>query len=90
MAKVEVLCPQCSSNQIVKYGTSSTLKQRYLCRNNKCNKNTFILDYSQNGSITKVKDKIIEMALNGSGVRDTARVLNISVNTVISTLKKRA
>jgi transposase-like protein len=29
------------------------------------------------------------MAVNGSGVRDTARVLNISTDTVMSELKKR-
>jgi len=29
------------------------------------------------------------MAINGSGIRDTARVLTIDKNTVISTLKKR-
>ena len=28
------------------------------------------------------------MALNGSGIRDTARVLKISPNTVMSELKK--
>lgn len=36
-----------------------------------------------------VKGKVVDMALNGSGVRDTARVLEISKNTVIATLKKR-
>jgi len=34
-------------------------------------------------------EKIVEMAINGSGIRDTARVLNINKNTVIETLKKR-
>ena len=29
-------------------------------------------------------EKIIEMALNGSGVRGTSRVLKVSINTVIS------
>ena len=29
------------------------------------------------------------MAMNGSGVRDTARVLHVSPNTVTSELKKR-
>ena len=29
------------------------------------------------------------MAINGSGVRDTARVLNISASTVMSELKKK-
>jgi DNA repair protein RadC len=32
---------------------------------------------------------VIDMALNGSGVRDTARVLGISTATVINELKKR-
>jgi hypothetical protein len=37
-----------------------------------------------------IKEKIIEMALNSSGVRDTGRVLNISKDTVCSVLKKTA
>jgi len=31
---------------------------------------------------------VVEMAINGSGIRDTGRVLGINKNTVISTLKK--
>jgi len=48
-----------------------------------------LLQYSRNGDLPEVKQKIIEMALNGSGVRDTARVLGVSMNTVISELKKK-
>jgi len=33
--------------------------------------------------------KIIEMSLSGSGIRDIARVLKISTDTVISELKKK-
>ena len=33
---------------------------------------------------------IVEMALNGSGVRDTARVLKVSTSTVTRELKKIA
>ncbi|WP_425326528.1 IS1-like element transposase [Spirosoma utsteinense] len=36
-----------------------------------------------------IKERVIDMALNGSGIRDTARVLKINMNTVMSTLKKR-
>jgi len=36
-----------------------------------------------------VKQQIIEMALNGSGIRDTARVLKVSPPTVLTTLKKK-
>lgn len=35
-----------------------------------------------------MKQQIIEMTLNGSGVRDIARVLHISPATVIQELKK--
>ena len=33
---------------------------------------------------------IVEMTLNGSGIRDTARVLRVSPVTVLSVIKKRA
>jgi transposase-like protein len=33
--------------------------------------------------LPEVKEKIAEMAMNGSGIRDTARVLRISPSTVI-------
>jgi transposase-like protein len=36
-----------------------------------------------------VKEQIVEMALNASGIRDTARVLHVSTNTVMTELKKR-
>ncbi len=35
-----------------------------------------------------IKAQVVEMAVNSSGIRDTARVLKINKNTVISTLKK--
>lgn len=36
----------------------------------------------------QVKQQIVEMTLNGSGVRDIARVLHVSFTTVIQELKK--
>ncbi|MCD6056074.1 MAG: transposase [Gammaproteobacteria bacterium] len=88
MAKIEVRCPVCKTTRVVKFGNSETGKQRFRCNNTECSKNTFILDYTNKGFLSEVKKQIIEMALNGSGVRDTARVLKVSVNTVISELKK--
>ena len=32
-----------------------------------------------------IKKQVVEMAINGSGIRDTARVLHINKNTVIAT-----
>jgi transposase-like protein len=40
--------------------------------------------------LPEVKQQILEMTLNGSGIRDIARVLHISPTTVIDELKKRA
>ena len=36
-----------------------------------------------------IKKKVLDMAINDRGIRDTARVLGINKKTVISTLKKR-
>ena len=35
-----------------------------------------------------IKEQVVDMSLNGSGIRDTARVLKISPTTVINELKK--
>ena len=39
--------------------------------------------------MSEVKQQMVEMGLNGSGIRDTARVLGVSPTTVITTLKKK-
>lgn len=36
------------------------------------------------------KDKIIDLVMNNTGIRDTARSLHISINAVVHTLKKLA
>jgi len=36
-----------------------------------------------------IKEQVVEMSINGGGIRDTARVLKINKNTVINTLKKK-
>ena len=90
MALVEVVCPLCKTKTVVKFGLNRQGKQRYQCKNKACSKNTFILTYENKGFLPEVKEKIIEMALNGSGIRDTSRVLDISITTVLSELKKRS
>ena len=49
----------------------------------------FLLDYCNRGCLPEVKHQIIDMSLNASGVRDTARVLRISTDTVLNELKKK-
>lgn len=85
-----VLCPSCSSDDVVRHGQSNEGKQHYKCRNRDCCRSTFIRDYSYRGYLPQVKQQITEMALNGSGTRDTARILKISRTTVTETLKKRS
>jgi len=85
----EVHCPYCESPKIIKSGKNAMGTQRYLCQNKSCETQTFMLDYSYKACESGMAEKIVEMAINGSGIRDTARVLNINKNTVINTLKKR-
>jgi len=66
-------CPNCHGTDIVKHGKSPEGKQRYKCRETACDGRTFILDYAYQVN-RAVKQQIVDMALNGSGVRDTARV----------------
>ena len=89
MVFMPISCPHCGQDHVVKRGKTEQGKQRYLCINRKCPTKTFILDYSYNGHLPEVKSQIIDMAVNGSGIRDTARVLQISPTTVINELKKR-
>ena len=84
-----ICCPVCQSSDVVKHGKTDAGKQRYKCRNQDCPRHSFILKYSYRGYLADVKEQIIDMAMNGSGVRDTARVLRISPTTVIEELKKR-
>lgn len=84
-----VRCPDCDRDTVVKRGKTDSGKQRYLCRHGACSCRTFLLAYTNLGHLPSVKRQIIDLALNGSGIRDTARVLCISTDTVISGLKKR-
>jgi len=86
MAKIDVKCRYCTgTEQVIRAGYSISKQQRYYCGS--CNK-YFQLDYINNGSKPGVKEQIVAMAMNGSGVRDTVRVLKVGINTVIRTLKK--
>jgi len=84
-----VVCPHCQSDQVGKRGKTDTGKQRYRCHNLKCAHQSFLLDSAYKGRAPEIKQQIVEMSLNGSGVRDTARVLQISTATVIHELKKK-
>lgn len=82
-------CPFCNGIDIVRHGKSPQDKQRYRCRELLCEERTFVLDYTYSGQSRQVKQQIVDMAVNGSGIRDTARVLHVSTNTVMNELKKK-
>ncbi len=48
-----------------------------------------MLEYQYKACEPGMTEKIVEMAINASGIRDTARVLKINKNTVINRLKKK-
>ena len=84
-----VVCLYCHGDQVVKRGKTDTGKQRYRCHNPECAHQSFLLDSAYKGRAPEIKQQIVEMSLNGSGIRDTARVLQISTATVIRELKKK-
>jgi transposase-like protein len=80
-------CPYCNGVNLQKNGKTRNGTQRWACK--ECSK-YFQLGYRYNACKHGVRDKILEMALNGSGVRDTGRVLKINKNTVVAVLKKNS
>ncbi len=89
MALISVVCPNCQSEEfVVKNGRSAAGKQRFLCRSHSCLGRSFGLNQSDPGRLAAVKQQIVDMTLNGSGVRDIARGLHVSTRTVIAELKK--
>src|SRR5512145_1262591 len=89
MTFIAVRCPYCHSDQVVKRGKTRRGTQRYLCHNTACTPQSFLLEYSYQGRLPEVQQQIIDMSLNASGVRDTARVLRISTDTVLRALRKK-
>jgi len=88
MVSVPVQCPHCQSTEVIKAGKQANGVQRYQCQNGQCERRIFLLHYQHRGRVPEVRHQVVDMALNGSGVRDTARVLRISPTTVIAVLKK--
>ncbi|PKK35980.1 hypothetical protein BWI96_13165 [Siphonobacter sp. SORGH_AS_0500] len=81
-----VKCKHCGSPASVKrHGITPLGKPRLRCYS--CGK-TFVHQYVNRGYEPAIRKQIIEMALNGNGIRETARVLKISTSTVIKYLKK--
>jgi transposase-like protein len=75
-------CPHYQSTDVVRHGTTRQGKQRYRCRACREGKGrTFLLNSSDISHSPEIKEQIVKMAMNASGVRDTAHVLKISPTT---------
>ena len=88
MVSVPVQCPYCHSMAVIRAGKQSNGAQRYQWQNGQCARRIFLLQYQDRGRVPEVRRQVVDMALNGSGIRDTARVLRMSPTTVIAVLKK--
>ena len=88
MAEAIVRCPHCQRETVVKYGKASNGKARFRCQQREGCGRTFLQTYAYPGWLPDVKRQMVEMTLNGSGIRDIARVLHVGPNTVIKELKK--
>ena len=82
-----IRCPACEqAANVYRHGRATDGAQRYRCT--ACRR-TFQLHYRHKIHAAGVRERITALALNGSGVRDTARVLGISPQTVMAELKKK-
>jgi transposase-like protein len=89
MALLSVKCTYCGSIKVVKFGKHPRGAQRYACQNEECSRSIFQIDYKYHACEPGMKLLILEMAINGSGVRAISRVLHISADVVIDTLKNK-
>ena len=83
--QIKIKCPKCGSEKVVRNGKKPNGKQLYKCRD--CNRQ-FIADHEKTykGTISTIVNSIRHMMVRGSGVRDIAEVLCISIYKVLITL----
>lgn len=73
-----------AQENVRKNGHSTSGHRRYQCTDFR---HTFQTDYSMKGSEAVLHEKIVAMAMNGSGCRETSRVLGIRLNMELRYLK---
>ena len=72
---------------MVKNGTTANHKQRYGC---KVCRRQFITRYTERGWQPAVRQLVLPMTMNASGIRDISRILRISPSTVLSVIRAAA
>ena len=82
-------CPSCQGTDMVRHGKTPQGKQRDRCRQCPARGPTCLLDDSSPGQFQSIKDQMVEMAMNASGLRDTARVFHVSPTPGLKELNTR-
>ncbi|MEG1024670.1 MAG: IS1 family transposase [Flavobacterium sp.] len=72
-------CVYCAG-KLVRNGFSRSRKQRYKCKD--CNK-TIVENYTYNACFSNVNKQIVLLLTEGLGIRSIARILQISVSTLL-------
>ena len=85
---VNVECPFCGSKKVSKNGHNKTGKQVYNCNNSECKHRNFVEDYTYKAYKPEVREMVLKMAVDCTGIRATGRILGISKDTVTAILKK--
>src|SRR5262245_23756664 len=88
MTMIAVACPDCQRSDVIKAGKQPNGAQRYRYQNPFCPRTIFQLTYTAQSRLPETQRRIGGMALNGNGIRDTARVLRVSPVTDLGVLKK--
>lgn len=87
--EITIKCPFCNSEKISKRGRNKTGKQVYQCKNRECSHNYFVEEYTYQAYKPEVRQQVLKMAVDCTGIRATGRILGISKDTVTAILKKQ-
>jgi transposase-like protein len=69
MVSIPVQCPHCHSTAVIKAGKQAKGTQRYQCHNGQWARRIFLLQYQDRGRVPEICRQVVDMALNGSGIR---------------------
>ena len=69
MVYVPVQCPHCQSTAVIKAGKQANEARRYRCQKEQCTRRIFLLHYQDRGRAPEIRRQVIDMAINGSGIR---------------------
>src|SRR5215471_7330296 len=78
--------PHCQGTDSVRHDQTRQGKQWYRSRERRWAGRAFLLNDVYAGQSPDVKRQIVEMAMNASGIRETARVFHVTPNIVIKAL----